>query len=533
MKKVKYLLIIVMLFCCGCVKKGTSTVGEKLFFAIEQNNFEAVKECLKDSELNLEDLGIGDTTIFSNKKDKRALVLAMDALSTKDGEDIPILLINAGAKIENHGDNTSYLKEAVANGNLKLTKTLIEHGADVNEKTDGTRAIDMLVQLMSPENENTSRKIMNYLIEKGAVVDASTMKHVLGNSWRYLYADDVLEIIKKTNQKSGISKLLEASIKGDNKYLQNNFTHSEKKKNEEEEILSFASSNCSLQTIQKLKKEGGNFKIQDLNLMTPVHIAALCNDLDVLKYFIEQKINGNPVEAEIISMGAVEYAALSGNRQKYEMCMNSKIKQVKGEGNNIWKIIGMFGTKKSLELIARYKKPSQNDIETMYSDDNEALKKDMIVLGYLPKNITYEMLSEKEIPLIEQLYNKGVFISQEAMNRLIELEENELVKKSFQKNFKKYDTTTLLYHAVDSGNLEMVKELVRYDKQSVNKYVEPDEEEKKMTPFQGAASSLSTNVLKYLMKHGGDLKSKDEEGQTPYEIAKSNELEENMKILKR
>ncbi|MDD3747713.1 MAG: hypothetical protein PHD70_14735, partial [Anaerostipes sp.] len=365
-----------------------------MFFAIEQNNFEAVKECLKDSELNLEDLGIGDTTIFSNKKDKRALVLAMDALSTKDGEDIPILLINAGAKIENHGDNTSYLKEAVANGNLKLTKTLIEHGADVNEKTDGTRAIDMLVQLMSPENENTSRKIMNYLIEKGAVVDASTMKHVLGNSWRYLYADDVLEIIKKTNQKSGISKLLEASIKGDNKYLQNNFTHSEKKKNEEEEILSFASSNCSLQTIQKLKKEGGNFKIQDLNLMTPVHIAALCNDLDVLKYFIEQKINGNPVEAEIISMGAVEYAALSGNRQKYETCMNSKIKQVKGEGNNIWKIIGMFGTKKSLELIARYKKPSQNDIETMYSDDNEALKKDMIVLGYLPKNITYEMLSE-------------------------------------------------------------------------------------------------------------------------------------------
>ncbi|MDD3186255.1 MAG: hypothetical protein PHT76_13245, partial [Anaerostipes sp.] len=120
MRKMKYLLIIVMLFCCGCVKKGTSTIGEKLFFAIEQNNFEAVKECLKDSELNLEDLGIGDTTIFSNKKNKRALVLAMDALSTKDGEDIPILLINAGAKIENHGDNTSYLKEAVANGNLKL-----------------------------------------------------------------------------------------------------------------------------------------------------------------------------------------------------------------------------------------------------------------------------------------------------------------------------------------------------------------------------------------------------------------------------
>lgn len=92
-------LIIIVAICTACNKKQINKQNEKLFYAIEEENYQAVKECLDDKNLDLEHLNLSDRTQFA-KKDQRALGLSMDQISEIEGsEQISLLLIKAGADV--------------------------------------------------------------------------------------------------------------------------------------------------------------------------------------------------------------------------------------------------------------------------------------------------------------------------------------------------------------------------------------------------------------------------------------------------
>ena len=78
-KAITIALIMIVAICTACNKKQVNKQNEKLFYAIEEENYQAVKECLEDKNLDLEHLKLSDRTQFA-KKDQRALGLAMEQL---------------------------------------------------------------------------------------------------------------------------------------------------------------------------------------------------------------------------------------------------------------------------------------------------------------------------------------------------------------------------------------------------------------------------------------------------------------------
>ena len=88
--------------------------------------------------------------------------------------------------------------------------------------------------------------------------------------------DKLLEILPKKNNKKYVDKRAKANHKS-------------------KSLLHFASEKGAIDVIDYLIKEGADINIQDTERKTPIIYSIIHNQLDVLEYFIQQKINGKNV----------------------------------------------------------------------------------------------------------------------------------------------------------------------------------------------------------------------------------------------
>ena len=90
----------------------------------------------------------------------------------------------------------------------------------------------------------------------------------------------------------GISSALYAAIKGDDKELQKQLNSGNIKKTEKNQILAFAAANCGTEILKLMKDQGYDFSWKDSDKVGLIHIAALCNQKEVVEYLLDQGLNG-------------------------------------------------------------------------------------------------------------------------------------------------------------------------------------------------------------------------------------------------
>lgn len=506
----------------GCSFFGRESKGERLAIAIQNGNYQAVKECLKDKTLDLEHLGVSENTNFKNG-DQRALAFALES-SSESRVAITRLLLDAGADAASKSDHQSYL-QVVEQMDTDLFSRFLKKGANLNETADGYRLVDRVAEKLMIGDEKQEIQRINDLVSKGAKVDSKTLKCLLGGEWRYSYAKEILMQIKKEKRTTGISQALEAAISGQDQIVQ---TYIEKKdipEKEKTDFICFAAANCKRGTLEQLRRQGYSFQVKDAQGRTPLHIAAFYNSADVVQYFLDQKISGQPIygksdDWEEENYSALDLAILSGDYEKYKLCKKSGISCA--EDKNLWNMAARLGSKRTIELLERIgNEPSAADLTEIYTKGNDTVLKYLIKKQYIPITITEEMAEETSHDIIEMLYKTKVNVSQTALCRMIEAQENSMVKKILRE--KRYqgelEKEVLLYYAVNAGNLEMVKYMVNIGA-DINRWTA--EGEGGQSAIHEAAGNLSLDIFKYLKENGGKLDKKDVEGKTAKEIAKEN-----------
>ena len=490
-KAITIALIMIVAICTACNKKQVNKQNEKLFYAIEEENYQAVKECLEDKNLDLEHLKLSDRTQFA-KKDQRALGLAMEQISEIEGsEQISLLLIKAGADVNSFKGLNTYLQIAASNKKYELVKALVEAGASVNKrgKENGYRALDQIVSQISTKDEKDSQQIIEYLTKKGAIFDNDTLKSVMNGEWRYKYTTKIIKEIKKQGNTIKISKALEAAIEGNNKDLQKYIRDKKINKKDEKNIILYASANCNLRTVKMLYQEGYDFKIVD------------------------------------------DYAVISGNEKKYKYL--SKQKSTKINQKSMWEAATIYGNEDSIRLLKEnLYKPNETEILQGYMQGNDKAIKGLINQKYTINIIKGDFISRSSIRTIKKLYQKtNVKISQDEMESLVIARENKFIKAIIKE--KRYQGTQnkerLLYYAVDTGNLELVKYFIKLGA-DINKVIEI--EGNQSSALHRAAERSSKEILKYMINKGGDIHKKNGEGKDAIQIAKDGGYEENEKLLK-
>lgn len=534
-KAITIALIMIVAICTACNKKQVNKQNEKLFYAIEEENYQAVKECLEDKNLDLEHLKLSERTQFA-KKDQRALGLAMEQISEIEGsEQISLLLIKAGADVNSFKGLNTYLQIAASNKKYELVKALVEAGASVNKrgKENGYRALDQIVNQISTKDEKDSQQIIEYLTKKGAIFDNDTLKSVMNGEWRYKYTTKIIKEIKKQGNTIKISKALEAAIEGNNKDLQKYIRDKKINKKDEKDIILYASANCNLRTVKMLYQEGYDFKIADDYAMNPLHIASLYNNEFVVKFLCDKKLDSGPryKEDEVENYSALDYAVISGNEKKYKYL--SKQKSTKINQKSMWEAATIYGNEDSIRLLKEnLYKPNETEILQGYMQGNDKAIKGLINQKYTINIIKGDFISRSSIRTIKKLYQKtNVKISQDEMESLVIARENKFIKAIIKE--KRYQGTQnkerLLYYAVDTGNLELVKYFIKLGA-DINKVIEI--EGNQSSALHRAAERSSKEILKYMINKGGDIHKKNGEGKDAIQIAKDGGYEENEKLLK-
>lgn len=531
-RKVIFAIFIVILTLYGCKQNKKISVSDKLYLSIENGNYQGVKEALKEKDLDLENIGEKERTNFMNN-DRRALSKAIES-SSENRNDIILLLLEAGAEVNSDSKYETYLQYAVGEGDVKLAMMLVRYGANVNAKAGGCRVLDAAVQSLAYESGESQVKLIKDLISKGAKVDKTTVKYALRGKWKYSTVKELLKTLKKNRIEPGIGRVLQAAVNGDDKDLQRIIKTQEVKQSEKAEIVFFAASNCDVNTLKTLKKQGYRLDEKDVDSMTPLHIASRYNDAEVVRYLISQKVNGESKfgdgSDDIENYSSLDYALISGDIKKYQLCKKANIKTSKTQSH--WDAVIKYGTQKSMQLYVKlFGKPSLSEIAEGWQSGNQDAIKYLTKHKYIAATINGDMAREATMDNIRQLYSLGALATQEALNYFVEEQDNKFIKEIIQK--KQYqgelDQEVLLYHAVNSGNLELTKYFITQGA-DVNKLVSEDDVSK--TALHVATDNTSIEILKYLLNHGADKKIKDGDGNTAYDIAKATKDEEFMKLLR-
>lgn len=199
----------------------------------------------------------------------------------------------------------------------------------------------------------------------------------------------------------------------------------------------------------------------------------------------------------------------------------------------MWEAATIYGNEDSIRLSKEnLYKLNETEILQGYMQGNDKAIKGLINQKYTINIIKGDFISRSSIRTIKKLYQKtNVKISQDEMESLVIARENKFIKAIIKE--KRYQGTQnkerLLYYAVDTGNLELVKYFIKLGA-DINKVIEI--EGNQSSALHRAAERSSKEILKYMINKGGDIHKKNGEGKDAIQIAKDGGYEENEKLLK-
>lgn len=543
MKKSIAFILVNCIFCISGCSHTQDQAEWKLFNAIENNNYQAVKECLRINNIKLEELPLSDMSTYSTN-DHRALGLALDL--EDENHEIAQLLIKAGADVNSVNNGPTYLQEMAGQMDFKMVKCLLEAGADPNQWGAGENKrspLNEFVANISPD-KNKHEKILRYLVSQGAAADKKTLSSVLQNEWGYLYVKNIFRDLKLNKNGGKISSAMRAAITGNNKELQRIINNGDVEKSEKDRIVLLACANCDLKTIKLLSRKGYNFN-NDEGDLPPMHIAALCNDAKVVEFLVEKKVYAGSKYKDLsknyigFNATAFDYAAVAGKFDNLSVLKKAGMDygNYRESGiHTVWRQVYLFGNKKSLEALNKIGfKPNKKEILRAFAEGNEKILNELIKrypqIIKEEKNKVLEAISDNSVKHLKIICDNKIKLNQESIRRLVEQREDNLVKQILEEKLYEgnIDLEVLLSDAIDVGNFTMVKFIVSKGA-DINKVVKTDYG--KCNAIHIASNTWSADILKYLIKMGGDVRIKNFQGKEPYDIAKKLGNIENANIIK-
>lgn len=520
----KYSFLILLLAVIMLIDSAKVEPSEKLYNSIFCNNLQGLKEVLaEESDIDFQNMNLNrhDFTAF-RKNDLRALALALDGWTD---ETIILELLSSGkVDASGDGDDITYLEYAICDGTLSLeiAEALIDNGADINDAGKET-CLESFLELVYPEMYDKEERI-EFLVEHGATVDEGLLSAVLKNEYKYLYAADVIKLLRKENAAiSDSKKCIVAAATGDEKTLLKIASEEADRIGTTELLL--ASGTCSVKTLRKLEETGYDFNIKDKENWTPLHVAALNNHKEAVQFFIDKGFDVN-VKTSFIEQKPIDMAAIGANLETLEYLLEHG-----GDTENLWTSACSEGTGAAMEyLLKKGYEPTQYEIYCALVESSDVIFKKIIEKGF-PINgandedipIDWVDTEERMITLLEE----GVAFTGETLCHAVELRAYNAIDIML-KNGENVAQGEALIEAVKLGDMRILKKLVD-NGADINQLV--DTEDGKEAAVHTASWSVSREILEYLIDHGADIKMKDGSGKTPYEIAKEAKNYENMEIL--
>lgn len=534
-KRILLCAFLFLVFLIAGVNLHENPEERKLSQAIEFGNYQGVLEVLRDNP----------KAANYSIKGRPVLEEAMKS-GTGNADKISALLIQHGTDINKRLENKSmYLMES----SNKLLPVLVKAGADISAKDEhGFSALDYVMYNAKEEHRDEIIESRDLLIQFGARPDETTLQACLDNSEGYGFTCEVLELIQKYGNRTGISKGLEFAIQGRGENViteakANRIPDKEKKK-----VVLYAAKNCNVEVLKALLKLDYDFKVEDGFGQTSLDLAAQYNDVEALAFFAELGFDMNNIseESAFMKLSPIIYALISGKDDKVNFFIEHGIAFDDSAYMPLWDIACGKGNLDSIRILRKY--VGEPDAEDLYAGcvasaerKNEEGRR---IFNYLVKQ--YDVLSltnEFGVHIIadllsigqgkvEELLQQGAVVDSEAVcNAMIECPSmvESLIIACDDINSVRRGMMSPLITAIYYGEFDSVKLLIEHGA-DINKLY-ANEDGYAEAAIHVAAYSASEDILQYLIEHGADLNLTNSEGDKAYEIAKEAGLKKNVWIL--
>ena len=275
-----------------------------LIEAIEEGNIEQVKELLSEVDPNC---ATEISKRFGKGKDKITLTsMRTPLLSAAEQGNLELtkLLIEKDADINFHTKgNDSPLTAAAAKGHLEVVEYLIEKGADVNQNILGVGTA------LAAATESNQNQVVKYLIDNGAEENPRLAPEA--------HSSDAIKVVNAT------APILKAIEEGDFEKLQQLIAEGE---DVNQDIygtgtsLILAAQNGDLKTVEYLVENGADINQDSYGVGTPLIAAINRADKMVIEYLLSE---GADIDAASYGIGtALSVAIQSKNDWLVELLLN-------------------------------------------------------------------------------------------------------------------------------------------------------------------------------------------------------------------
>lgn len=419
----------------------TSIAKKQLYAAICNSNIQGVTEAVKrDSSIVNERTGL-----FEQRK---PLELAVQEIESEQIQvEICSILLKAGADINDSGTKQeTILNWAVENDRLYLAEKLAEAGA----RPDA----DLISELLKKREGNCGTQ--------------------------YYFIPQILKEASDTEMAEAVSPALYAAIMGDDTELRKQLSAGKVKNNEKEQILAFAAAYCDVDTLKLMKRQGYDFSWKDADQLGLIHIAAFCNQTEVVKYFLNEGLRGDD-RIKNDQADALVFAILGNHPDTVKLLMkehtDNESSQSKGE-DTVWEFVASYGDEKALQsLMESGYRPREQELDDLICDGKSSVVRKAL--------------------------------------------EGKMTRGRIRKE-------VLLQSAIETGDFPMVQYLVKKGT-DMNGYVKDDASDSKRTAMHAAYAGESTEILDYLEENGGDPSKMDSDGADGEAVAREEGAVWNLK----
>lgn len=126
----------------------------------------------------------------------------------------------------------------------------------------------------------------------------------------YYFVPEILKLMQKKKVNPNIPKEVQYAVQGDDKKVQKYLKENKSKKHlNKNSFLAFAVAYCNVDTLSIMKEVGYDFSWKDKDGVNCLQIAALCNDSNVVKYLLQEGLDGNS-RTDYYKADAISFAVL-------------------------------------------------------------------------------------------------------------------------------------------------------------------------------------------------------------------------------
>lgn len=503
------LIVMVGLSCFIIKDKLFYNKNTKLYRGIEENNFKLIDEALAEGcDIN--------NVHYIKSGESKPIFIAMNN-NNENNRDIVKYLIEKGADANScREDGTSILMAMAEDNNDELCYLLLDNGANIKYRDDkGYTALEYAA--FGREDENRIMSTIKLFLGRGSMVGPKTLE--VAFKGRSIYNDGdgnyalvkmILEELLNNKYKSGLNPTVEAAMLGKSERVRKLINSGDMKEADKESILFYTSAFGDVETMKLLQEKGLSLNTCDNYGMSLLSIASRYGNLDVVKYLLEQGIDVNGGE------GYVPPVVMAARNNHYDVvkCLieaNASLEPTSDVYNVLYEAAGN-GNIQMVDLILKSGYPLDDNY--LFSTATKVIKNNNTnILGYFLDN-GYDLSIKKDGKgLLE--YADNYYVAKVLVEGGLDIKEYntsakdlEMLEYLFQNGAS---PNKILSKSISYGNMDILNLAIEYD---VDMNYIDEASGRKDSPLIAAAYSGSKDIMKKIIKNGGDINYKNAEGST-------------------